>query len=86
MKMGDAHNLAGGWLRARQPAKWFTTLAALMRAAYVGADGLRTAKTGRFGTILPDVLPGPHRDTRPVQVLLPPSMRQTPSGLIVPAA
>lgn len=86
--MAEAHQKAGGWLRGykdgltgqripfaegvRNPL--FLMLAENLRAAQKGAEELRTKATGRRGMILPDLMPAPHRDTRPV----------TMSGLILP--
>jgi hypothetical protein len=76
--MAECHQKAGGWLRGfkdesgarvsfaegvRNPL--FLMLANNLRAAQKGAEDLKGKATGRRGMILPDVLPGPHRDTRP---------------------
>lgn len=78
------HKRAGHWLRnsaTRDERKVahprFAKLAECLRAAYYNAERIRTAATGRLGPILPAQLPGPHRDTRPVQV-------KTPGGIILP--
>lgn len=79
-----AKRKAGIWVRglpsrrARSTAyRLFLALAeALDKMAY-DCEQLRTAATGQIGMILPNPLPEPHRDTRPLGVLL-------PSGLIVP--
>lgn len=85
MAMGWAHKKAGAWMRssATKDARkvvhpLFAKLADTLRMLAHEAERLKTAATGRMGIILPDELPGPHRDTRPVQVM-------RPSGLIVPA-
>lgn len=90
--MAEAHQKAGGWLRGYKVGltrikfseghenKLFRMLAANLRALLAAVERLRTQATGRVGMILPDVLPGPHRDTRPVG--------WTPGhrGLIVPSS
>lgn len=76
--MAEVHQKAGGWLRGykhegirialapSQQQPLFLMLAANLRALLVAAEQTRTARTGRIGMILPDMLPAPHRDTRPV--------------------
>ena len=89
--MGEAHKRAGEWLRGvKMPNGMrvklaeghlhpcFVGLAENLRAGHRKAEEFRTAATGRVGMILPDILPGPHRDTRPVGY-------RRPSGLFVPA-
>ncbi len=99
--MAEVHQKAGGWLRGirneagqripvapGQQHQLFKMLATNLRALKVVAEKYRTEATGRVGMILPDVLPGPHRDTRPVGYTgtLGPSAVQRPSGLIIPAS
>ena len=86
MAMGEIHKRCGGWMRssatkdARKAVEpHFKKTAEILRALAVEAERVRTAATGRLGMILPEPLPGPHRDTRPVQV-------KRPSGLILPAS
>ncbi len=89
--MARAHKLGGDWLRGiKTPGgarvklaeghlhPLFVKMAENLRALQVKAVELQTRATGRAGTILPAVLPGPHRDTRPV------GFRATPHGLLVP--
>lgn len=90
--MAEAHQKAGGWLRGYkvmgtrikfsegEENKLFRLLAANLRALLDAVERLRTRPTGRTGMILPDVLPGPHRDTRPEGWT--PNRR----GLIVPSS
>lgn len=93
----QAHKRAGEWLRGirlpngtrmmladghRHPA--FSHLAANLRMGMQRAEEFQNRATGRTGLILPKPQPGPHRDTRPVHVTVPPAVRR-PSGLIVPA-
>ena len=85
------HKRAGHWLRntptkdARDQAHpIFAKLAETLRAAHYHAERVRTAATGKLGPILPPELPGPHREVRPVQVLLPGGPRVTPGGIILP--
>jgi hypothetical protein len=82
--MGEVHRRAGGWVRGSrtrdersQAHKLFAKLAENLRALHYEAEHLRTAAVERMGMILPRPLEGPHRDMRPVSVVL-------PSGLIVP--
>ena len=93
MLMGQCHQKAGDWLRGIKmpdgnrikiadgelhPA--FVKLADNLRALLKTAENYRTKATGRSGMILPDVLRGPHRDTRPA------GWAPTSSGLLIPAA
>ena len=77
--MEEAHKKAGDWIRGikmpdgsrvkfpnRTLYELFTKLSENLRALHTMAAQLRDAKTGRLGMILPEVQPGPHRDTRPV--------------------
>ncbi len=91
LQMAKAHKLAGDWLRGvqqpdgtRRPLApgerhpTFIGLADQLKALLAGIANLRHAKTGRYGgRILPTMLPGPHRESRPVQV-------RTPGGIILP--
>ncbi len=94
--VAEAHKRAGNWLRgAKRPDgvkvmlrpgelhPLFKKLAENLRAGQRRAEEFRDKKTGRMGTILPRPLPGPHRDHRPVSVVLP-NYHTTPSGLILP--
>ena len=99
--MEEVHKRAGGWLRGYknqagqhitiregQLHPLFMKLADNLRKGQAAAERLRNRKTGIAGTILPKPMRAPHRDTRPVQVMLPPSApgeRRTASGLIIPA-
>jgi hypothetical protein len=83
--MGEVHRRAGHWMRSsptketrKEADKRFKKLAENLRMFAREAEDLRTRATGRLGMILPDPLPGPHRDTRPIQVI-------TPGGIIIPA-
>lgn len=90
--MAEVHKRAGGWLRGYKDAQGrkithregtlhplFMKLADNLRKGALAAEKLRTKKTGKVGVILPDLLAGPHRDTRPS------GWNKTPSGLILPA-
>lgn len=77
-----AHQRAGDWLRnspsvamrkIAQPE--FSKLAEILRRMQRDTDKIRTMATGKRGPIMPVELPGPHRDTKPVQV----------KGLILPS-
>lgn len=90
--MAEVHKRAGDWLRGivqedgtrravprgeLHPA--FEMLAEHLNGFMKVAEQIRTQATGRIGMILPEPLPGPHRDTRPV------GWRRTGTGLLVPA-
>ncbi len=85
LMMGEVHRRAGGWMRSsptketrKEADKRFKKLGENLRLFAREAEDLRDKATGKLGMILPEPLPGPHRDTRPVQVI-------TPGGIIVPA-
>ena len=85
MLMAEAHRRAGHWMRnSRTKAERkiadarFKMLAENLRMFAREAEDLRDKATGRVGMILPEPLPGPHRDTRPIQVI-------TPGGIVIPA-
>ena len=95
--MGEAHRLAGNWLRGikvdRGPRRrippgqrhpMFMALAAALRVVSVRAEQIKNKRTGKLGPILPEALPAPHRDTRPVSVRLPDGFERRASGLITP--
>ena len=82
--MGEVHRLAGAWIRGsktkderKEADVRFKKLAENLRMFAREAEDMRVKATGKLGMILPEPLPGPHRDTRPVQVV-------TPGGIIVP--
>jgi len=77
--VAEAHKRAGNWLRgAKLPDgtkiklsdkdrfTLFNMLADVLRKGQRRAEDFRTKATGRVGMILPEVLPGPHRDTKPM--------------------
>ena len=74
-----AHKEAGDWLRQKGPdtGRKFALLAEFLRFGQKKCEELQLQRSERVGMILPKPLPGPHRDTRPVQV-------KTPGGLIIP--
>jgi hypothetical protein len=95
--MAECHKRAGDWLRGIKmpdgtrvkiadgqlhPA--FKMLADNLRGLMALAERTRTMRTNRVGMILPEVLPGPHRDTRPVgfRKTVPPPMSK--GGIIIP--
>ena len=53
LKMEEAHRLSGNWLRGKHPRFMFMSLAEALVHFYNFAEHMRTAKTGRVGTILP---------------------------------
>lgn len=71
LKMAEAASRVQSFVRHREPAEAFRLLAQGLRIGLTACRQLRHRKTGRVGMILPAPLPGPHRDHRPVQVLLP---------------
>lgn len=93
LMVAEAHKRAGGWLRGYkvdgirikiaegQMHPLFIKLAENLRAGFALAEQFRTKRTGRVGMILPDMLPGPHRETRQHRVQLP----RTPGGVIIPS-
>jgi len=99
LMMAECHKRAGDWLRGvkdpvtgrrvkiaegqRHPL--FLKLAENLRAIHREVEKLRAARTGRIGMILPELQPAPTRTQgRQMQVILPPGMHQTRSGLIIP--
>jgi hypothetical protein len=81
---GPIVNVAGGTLytggskesrKAAHPR--FQKLAEELEHMHRTTEQVKTLATSRSGPILPEVVPGPHRDTRPVQVM-------TPGGIILP--
>lgn len=98
LMMAEAHDRAGTWLRGiKRPNgqrvklaeghmhPLFMKLAEHLRTLAVKAEDFRTRSTGRTGILLPQVLAGPHRDTRPVHISVP-AVLQRPSGLFIPSA
>lgn len=67
---GRAANEAWQWVAPSKRHK-MRKLADMMDNGLRACEDLQNKATGRSGIILPDVLPGPHRENRPVQVLLP---------------
>lgn len=93
--VAECHERAGTWLRGyKLPSgqrithregtlhPLFVKLAENLRAGFRKAEDFRTKATGRIGTILPTVQPGPHRDTRPVGWN---GEKRTTGGIIIPS-
>lgn len=92
LAMEEAHSRAGDWLRGvkvlnqrvrlaeRHNFECFTALAANLRALAGNMEKLQHARTNRIGTILPDALPGPFRDTRPV------GFTRSMGGVLIPSS
>lgn len=79
------HETAGSWLRVKSPPRLFRDMARNLRDLLVVADDMKNRATGVSGAILPSERVAPHRDTRPVQVLLPPGFKQgLKSSIILP--
>lgn len=91
LAMEEAHTRAGDWLRGvkvagmrirlaeRHNFECFTALAANLRSLAANMEKLQHARTNRCGLILPDSLPAPHRDTRPV------GFTRSMGGVLLPA-
>lgn len=76
---GHAAMWTGGTPEHRKRAQpEFRWLANKLREVHYDMERIRDMATGKLGPILPPVLEGLHRDTRPVQVM-------TPGGIILPA-
>lgn len=71
LQAAEAHRRSGDWLRAKQPSWRFKGLAEILRRGQIAAKNLATKRTGRSGIILPKEQPAPHRENRPVQIILP---------------
>jgi hypothetical protein len=90
---GQVHKTCGDWLRGIKPAGGgprvklsegqlhpnFIAVANRLKAAHRVAQEFKTKKTGQLGLIMPPVMQGPHRDTRPV------GWSRTSSGIFLPA-
>lgn len=75
---GRSASWTGGTVDHRKKAQpEFQWLANKLREIHYDMERIRDMATGRLGPMLPPVLDGPHRDTRPVQVM-------TPGGIILP--
>lgn len=77
MMMETCHQKSREWVAGIKAAgiivkgdpKLFMMLQVNMKALLAMVDNLADNATGRVGMILPDPLPAPHRETKPVQVL-----------------
>ena len=79
------HQKVGDFLRGRHPRESFRMLAGMLEMFRNMTLDVRDKATGRVGAIMPQPAPAPHRDTRPVQVLLPPGFKQgLKSNIILP--
>lgn len=91
LAMEEAHTKAGEWLRGvkvagqrirlaeRHNFECFTALAENLRALASNMEKLQHTKTGRAGMILPDAMPAPHRDTKPV------GFTRSMGGVLIPS-
>lgn len=97
LMMAEAHKRAGSWLRGvktptgvriaikeGQLHPLFMKLADNLRAGYRLSEQFRTSKTNKIGLILPQVMEGPHRDTRPVHISVPSHLQVSKGGIIIP--
>lgn len=84
LRMEQAHQIARLWLHrpSVKAKKLFSGLGDQLVCFLAAVETLETARTNRIGMILPKVQAGPHRDFRPVQVILPP--RMSAGGVILP--
>lgn len=71
LKMEEAHQRAGDWLRKHYARKMFLTLAVILRAGGKSAIELRDKAPPNLGTILPEMQADPTERHRPVQVIAP---------------
>lgn len=78
MQLREAHDRSGNWLRTyigpdgrKRAHPLFLKLAEVLVTGHKAALELKTRATGRVGLMLPEPQPGPHRDTRPVQIIMP---------------
>ena len=53
LKLAQAQQMCGRWLREKQPGWRFKSLGEILDAAFVQASKLETMKTGKRGIILP---------------------------------
>lgn len=80
MLVEAAHQRSRKWIEDHDPRYLYFLLADALRKLEASAYALDTRATGRMGMILPEPLPGPHRETKPVQVLEPKSSIILPEG------
>ena len=79
LMIAQVHSKAGDWLRGIKMSDGtrvkirdgelhplFVKLAENLRALHIIATKIRDERTGKLGAILPVMIKGPHRDTRPV--------------------
>ena len=84
MQMNQVHRLTGHLIRKHFPHAYFREIETWLRQLLSCADSLETKATGRVGMILPKPQAGPTRtQDRPVQVLLPDSMRPQPKRQLI---
>lgn len=68
IKVAQAQERCGTFLRSKEPAWRFRGLAEILRAGEAMAHDLETKATGRRGPILPRAQPAPLRQGRPVSM------------------
>jgi hypothetical protein len=84
LRMNDVHRLTGHLVRKHYPHEYFRQVEAWLRQHFDCANSLQHKATGRVGMILPKPQTPPIRtQDRPVQVLLPDSMRAQPERRFV---
>ena len=70
-QLENLHQMARVMIVSHYARQLFTKLEITLRKIVAGAHDLETKKTGKVGMILPDTSRGPHRDTKPVSVIIP---------------
>ena len=70
-QLENLHQMARMMIVSHYARQLFTKLEITLRKIVAGAHDLETKKTGKVGMILPDTSRGPHRDTKPVSVIIP---------------
>jgi hypothetical protein len=70
-QLENLHQMARVMIVSHYARQLFTKLEITLRKIVDAADALENKKTGKVGMILPDTSRGPHRDTKPVSILLP---------------
>ena len=70
-QLENLHQMARVMIVSHYARQLFTKLEITLRKIVQAADDLENKATGKVGMILPDTSRGPHRDTRPVSVIIP---------------
>jgi hypothetical protein len=70
-QLENLHQMARVMITNHYARQLFTKLEITLRKIVASAHDLETKATGKVGMILPDTSRAPHRDTRPVSVIVP---------------